>query len=168
MADDELGQRALRSFVTPFYLTLMGSGAVEADERLLARVRRAGRRVSDRRVRLMLAGTWRPLVMGSWYAIARDDLALGDAVHDALKTCLGHLTSPPLITAAVMYPSRRTLPLLIDYADCDRQEGWGAAGLAEAAFRRLSGDRAAPEDAAALQNDELLAALLQRGRQLRA
>ncbi|QKE82880.1 hypothetical protein [Arthrobacter sp. NEB 688] len=116
--------------------------------------------MTDEQVRLMLAGGWRPLVMGCWYAIARHDEALCDPVHDALETCQGHLTSPALITATLFYPSERTLPLLADYAATDRRMGWDAADIADAAVLRLTGrlpaDSSAPDADAVAQLEALM------------
>ena len=181
-ADERLGATARDSLVAPFYLKLMGAGAIRADGPLLRSVGRSSRNVTDDQVRLMLQGTWRPLVMGAWYAIARNDVTLTGPVHDALETCLGNLTSPALITATLFYPSKHTIPLLEDYADTDRASHWGQADFADAAARHLTGaepprtDPAAEPaagaepprtDPAAEPATAQLGALLRRGSQLR-
>lgn len=78
--------------------------------------------------------------MGAWFAIAADDEALSDAVHDSLETSLGHLTAPPLIIGTLTYPTERTFGLLLDYARTDREMGWGVADFAIAAAGHLDND----------------------------
>jgi len=64
--------------------------------------------------------------MGAWYAIAANDERLSSAVHESLETSLGHLTSPPLITAILAYPRADSAELLRDYAKHDFENQWGA------------------------------------------
>lgn len=167
-ADDRLGKKARMNLVAPYYLKLMGTGILGVDEKLVVDVGRRGRRATDDDVRLMLAGTWRPLVMGAWYAIAHEDAEFSEPIHDALETCLGHLTSPALIAAVIFYPSKRTLPLLADYAATDRLKSWGAADLADAARDRLSTERADLGIGTSLSAERAMVdALLARGALLR-
>lgn len=166
-ADGMVGEAALKSLVAPYYLKLMGAGITRADDLLLKRVGRSSRRVTDEQVLLMLRGTWRPLVMGAWYAIARNDSTLTAPVHHALETCLGHLTSPALITATLFYPSARTSVLLQEYAVADRERSWGMSQLAEAAIQHLESPSGVREDAEPEQATAQLRELLQRGEQLR-
>jgi hypothetical protein len=166
-ADERLGAKARHLLVAPFYLKLMGRGAIRVDERTLKVVGRRSRKVTADEVRLMLQGTWRPLVMGAWYAIALEDDTFTGPVHDALETCLGHLTSPALITATLFYPSERTPSLLADYAVTDRERSWGAAKLADAAGRHLTGAELPREDAGAKEATAQLGELVVRGVQLR-
>lgn len=167
-ADDRLLELGGMDLVSPHYLKLMGSSAADADRDVLGNVAHRSRAVTDEQVRLMLAGGWRPLVMGCWYAIAIDDDALSDPVHDALETCQGNLTSPALITATLFYPSVRTLPLLVDYAATDRRMGWAAADIADAAVLRVTGRP--PADGAAPAADAVarLEGLVDFGERLRA
>lgn len=166
-ADGALGEAALKSLVAPYYLKLMGTGIARADDRLLRSVGRSSRRVTDEQVLLMLQGTWRPLVMGAWYAIARNDSRLTVPVHDALESCLGHLTSPALITATLFYPSPRTSALLQDYAAVDRERSWGMSQLAEVAIQHLESPNSLSEGADSQQASAQLRELLLRGDQLR-
>lgn len=166
-ADERLGEAARESLVAPYYLQLMGTGITRADDQLLKRVGRSSRRVTDEQIRLMLQGTWRPLAMGAWYAIARNDDALLAPVHDVLETCLGHLTSPALITATLFYPSPRTPSLLKHYAATDREQSWGMSQLAEAAIQHLNSQRAPQSDPGLARAAAQLDELLRRGEQLR-
>ena len=166
-ADERLGEKARDSLVAPYYLELMGWGAIHADEQTVRAVGRKSQKVTDEEVRLMLQGTWRPLAMGAWYAIARDDAAFSGPVHDALEGCRGHLTSPALITATLFYPSERTLPLLADYAATDRERSWGAADLADAAGRHLNGAELSRGNANAMEAAAQLGTLLKLGLTLR-
>ena len=131
--ESAFGQMRLRRYVSPFYLKLMGFGAADVDHDLAAKVRNRGRKLSGADVSHLLQMHWRPQVMGAWYAIAARDPLLSTAVHDSLETSLGHLTSPPLITAALAYPNDRTTALLHDYIQTDLEQQWGAAGFAAAA-----------------------------------
>lgn len=135
--ESAFGQRRLRRYVAPFYLMLMAFNAAEADDDLRAKVSTRGRQLSNADVSQLLQMHWRPRVMGAWYAIAARDPSLSMAVHDSLETSLGHLTSPPLITAALAYPNERTAVMLVDYIEADLERRWGAAGFAAAALHRL-------------------------------
>ena len=135
--ESAFGQMRFQRYVTPFYLKLMGFGAADADENVTAKVRKRSRELATVDVTQLLHMHWRPRAMGAWYAIAIHDPSLSEAVHDSLETSLGHLTSPPLVTAALAYPNDRTAALLRDYVQTDQQQQWGAAGFAAAALRRL-------------------------------
>jgi len=124
-------------FVGPFYRQLMGFNAADAPPDLIVKVRAQSRQLSAERITQLLQMHWRPRVMGAWYAVAAQDASLSAAVHDSLSTCLGHLTSPPLITAALAYPNAATASLLRDYIEADQRMHWGAAGFAAAALGRL-------------------------------
>jgi hypothetical protein len=76
--------------------------------------------------------------MGTWCAIAAHDLSLSVAAHDSLATCIGHLTSPPSITAAVAYPQPGMAALLQDDVRTDLERRWDAAGFATAALTHLA------------------------------
>lgn len=144
------GHARMSRYVQPFYLKLMGWNAANAPEDLIARVRQRGRKLSAEEVVQLLQMHWRPRVMGAWYAIAAHDPSLSAAVHESLETCLGHLTSPPLITAALAYPNAGTPSLLRDYIEMDQRMEWGGAGYASAALARLErGDDGRAHEAAA-------------------
>lgn len=128
-------------YVKPFYLKLMGYNAANASEDLAAKVRKRGSKLSLNDITQLLQMHWRPRVMGAWYAIAAHDASLSAAVHESLETCLGHLTSPPLITAALAYPNAGTADLLRAYIEVDQRMQWGAAGFAAVALARLESGR---------------------------
>ncbi|HEY5980437.1 MAG TPA: DUF6000 family protein, partial [Microlunatus sp.] len=71
-------------YVNPYYLQLMASNAAEADEVVLREVRVRAGELSVHDVRRLLLDSWRPRVMGAWYAIARPRPELSDAVHASL------------------------------------------------------------------------------------
>ena len=124
-------------YVIPYYLQLMAFNAAEADEVVLREIRIRAGELSVDEVRRLLLDAWRPRVMGAWYAIAQPRPELSDAVHASLRTCQGHLTSPPLIVAVLQYAREDTPAALDSYEERDRLHGWGAAGLARAAAEVL-------------------------------
>jgi len=124
-------------YVSPYYLQLMATNAAEADAAVLREIRVRAGELSVDQVRRMLLDAWRPRAVGAWYAIARSRPELGDVVHTSLRTCQGHLTSPPLIVAALHYAREDTSEALDAYAERDLQHGWGVAGLAHAAAEVL-------------------------------
>lgn len=135
--ESAFGHMRMLRYVKPFYLNLMGFNAVNAEHDLIARVGHRGRKLSTLDISQLLQMHWRPRAMGAWYAIAAQDPSLSAAVHDSLETCLGHFTSPPLITATLVYPNAGTAGLLLDYIEVDQRSQWGAAGVAAAALARL-------------------------------
>lgn len=140
----------------PFYLKLMGFNAANAPQNLIATVRERSRKLSAKDISQLLQMHWRPRVMGAWYAIAAQDASLSAAVHDSLETCLGHLTLPPLITAALAYPNAGTASLLRDYIETDHRMGWGAAGFASGALARLEpGNEGRTGAASAVRSDDI-------------
>lgn len=150
------GHARVSRYVKPFYLKLMGCNAANASEDLIAKVRERSRRLSAKDIGQLLQMPWRPRVMGAWYAIAAQDASLSAAVHDSLETCLGHLTSPPLITATLAYPNAGTTSLLRDYIEMDRRMGWGAAGFASGALTRLEpGNENGSDAASAFRADDI-------------
>lgn len=165
------GQRKLSHYVGPFYLKLMGFNAADAPDDLIAKVRRRSRTLSATDISQLLQMQWRPRVMGAWYAIAAQDPSLSAAVHGSLETCQGHLTSPPLITAALAYPTPQTPRLLADYIEQDQRMQWGAAGLAAAALARVGAkdeERLNPAYAFSPEDSSLLDNLTAVGRALRS
>jgi hypothetical protein len=91
----ELEQRC----VLPFYRKMMGLNAlyraVPVDS--LGEVARG---TADDEVSTLLAGDWRPRVIGAWLACGRTR-RLEAALLTSLKTSLGSFTVPPLATAAL-------------------------------------------------------------------
>jgi hypothetical protein len=124
-------------YVIPYYLQLMAFNAAVADEVVLREIRIRAGELSVDEIRRLLLDAWRPRVMGAWYAIARPRPELSDAVHASLRTCQGHLSSPPLIVAVLQYAREDTPAALDAYEERDRLHDWGAAGLARAAAEVL-------------------------------
>ena len=125
-------------YVVPYYLQMMATNAADADEALLDEVRLRAGELSPPQVRQLLLDSWRPRVMGAWYAIALRRPELADAVLVSLRTSYGHLTSPPLLVAALEVGGEDSRQAIIDYEHADVAHGWGAAGLARAAADRLA------------------------------
>lgn len=153
--EQTFGEERIQRFVTPYYLKLMSFHGATAGKRLSQEVRRRSRELTLADVDCLLRMSWRPRVMGAWFAIAVKDASLSDAVHDSLETCLGHLTAPPLILGTVKYPSRRTVDLLLDYARTDAQQDWGAAGFAAAAAARVAPEIARSSNHPLIQPEDL-------------
>ena len=158
-------------FVSPFYLKLMGFNAMDVPADLITKVRERSRKLSAQDITQLLQMHWRPRVMGAWYAIAARDASLSAEVHDSLETCLGHLTSPPLITAALAYPNASTASLFQDYIEADKRMQWGAAGFAAAALAHLQPkieDEASADPLARAEDREAVSRLAAFGRALQS
>ena len=83
----------------------------------------------------------------------------------SLGTCFGSLTSPPLVTAALVHAGPNTIEALQAYIERDASNGWGAGGFAVAAIERLGGTAT---DAIADDDDrQELAAMLVVARRIR-
>lgn len=85
----------------------------------------------------MIVMQWRVQVVGTWFGIARIQPSLSDAVNRGLGRCLGRLTAPGLITAALTYRNAETIDAITEYRDRDLAHQFGAAGIANAALNRL-------------------------------
>lgn len=135
--EDAFGEAKMRRYVHPYYLDLMGYGALRANCDLLDEVRQRSSELDEREIAMLLGMHWRPRVMGAWYAVAANNGALATAIHESLETSLGHLTSPALIVAALRHPTAGTRALLDDYRREDEARHWNVAGFAKAAAARL-------------------------------
>lgn len=149
------GEERLHDFVEPYHLKLMSFGAASAGTRLAHEVRRKGKELDLADVDHLLRMPWRPRVMGAWFAVAAGEPTLSDALHDSLETCLGHLTAPPLIVGMLIFPTVRTQGLLLEYAQADRDHGWGASGFAAAAAARATPDNVRPGQDHAIRAEDV-------------
>ncbi|MGD8202440.1 DUF6000 family protein [Ornithinimicrobium sp. W1679] len=143
--EDDFGDQNMAEYVHPYYLSLMSFNATRAEPSMLEEVRVKARKLSQQESAMLLGMHWRARVMGAWYATAINSSALAPHIHESLETSLGHLTSPPLIIAAVRLPTARTAELLDDYGRTDETHQWGAAPFAKAASAWLMGR--SPEEA---------------------
>lgn len=153
-----------QTYVQPFYLKM--PGVLDADEAaaLLPGLRALALNLTSDQVAAMLKMQWRIQVVASWFAIARRDPSVSGPVHQGFDHCYGHLTSPSLTVAALVYPSERTAEVLARYRDRGTASGWEVAGgVVDAALQRLSGSSPAEPSTRAQQR---LAELLSRARQL--
>jgi Family of unknown function (DUF6000) len=125
--------------VQPFYLQMMRLNAVQAGSEMTEMIASVAADVTVTEIVTLLRSDWRPRVMGAWFATAHDAAGIAEAVVDSLGTCFGSLTSPPLVTAALVHAGPTTLEALRAYVERDASNGWGAAGFAVAAIELLGG-----------------------------
>ena len=153
--------------VVPFYLQMMRTNAVGDGDELADEIAVLAHEISVGDVLELLRSDWRPRVMGAWFAAARDEIEIGDGVLASLDTCYGSLTSPPLVTAALVHGRPKTREHLNSYVERDMANEWGAANFALAAIEHLDGKATqgivADTDRGALSAMLNLASRLRRG-----
>jgi hypothetical protein len=157
-----------QTYIQPFYMKLPSGfpGHVDEIATLLPRLRTLAQELTSDDVASMLKMQWRIQVVAAWLAIARCDPRLSGPVHQGFDHCYGHLTSPSLTVAALVYPSERTADVLTQYRDRAIASGWDAAGsVVDAALQRLSGGS---PDEPPTRPQQQLEILLARARQLQA
>jgi len=133
------GNDWIARYIRPFYMNWMGENPTFRDEAIaqIAELRSHAFELELSDVETMLGMQWRVQVVGAWYAIARADSRLSEAVHSGLAHCYGSLTAPALATAALIYPNDTTVAVLRAYQDRDTANHYGADGLISAALRAL-------------------------------
>ena len=127
-------------YVEPFFLRMMGTGALAAGAPSPAEIVETCRPVTPADVVTLLRMSWRPMVMGAWLSVRHDDPAVGDAAVAALRACAGSLSAPPLAVAVVARGGPHALEALYAYHARDLAGRLGAAGVVAAAVRHLRGD----------------------------
>jgi Family of unknown function (DUF6000) len=131
----------LSRLVTPYYGKMMRTNAVWEGARypgnLVDDLTRVGRTATSHEVIALLRSAWRERVMGAWLAVMQDDLAVTQAVLQALETSYGSLDSPPLACVAVTLAGSDALPSIERYTRNDLENRWGGADLALAAAEHL-------------------------------
>lgn len=163
--DDRGGPRWIEAYIKPFYRAWMGTGAAHRHDAwpLIPRIRDRAAELSTDDISQMVQMQWRVQVMGTWYAIARADDVFTTPVHRAFDFCYGTLTAPCLTAAVLTYPDPTTTQVLRTYRDRDIQRQYGAAGIINAALRRLALQALPP---ARTGDDDALDRLLEAARRL--
>jgi hypothetical protein len=157
-----------QTYVQPFYMKMPSGAPERVDEvaALLPRLRTLALGLTSDDVASMLRMQWRIQVVAAWLAIARCDPWLSGPVHQGFDHCYGHLTSPSLTVAALVYPNERTAEVLTQYRDRAIASDWEAAGgVVDVALQRLSGGSS---DEPPTRAQQWLEILLARARQLQA
>ena len=115
-----------------------------------------GRGSQERDVLRLLSGQWREQVMGAWLALFHRREPVTTALLIALSKSAGSLTSPPLITCAVLMAGQGAESTLRGYLANDRRHAWGGAEFAEVALIDLGLEQAqaAPPTPAHAQANE--------------
>ncbi|MCG5462726.1 DUF6000 family protein [Micromonospora sp. MED01] len=126
---DELIDR----YVVPFYLDMMGTNALRYGPPLIPALAELSGDASPADVIALLQDSWRPRVMGAWYAIRVGGPDVCAAVLQALATSRGSLDAPSLTTAAVVLNGPGAVEALQQYFTEDQAQGWGAGGVTAAA-----------------------------------
>lgn len=154
-------------YVQPFYMKVPSASADdEAVAALLPRLRTLAMDLSRGDIVSMLKMQWRIQSVGTWFAIARCDPSFSDPIHDGFDACYGHLTSPSLVAAALIYPSERTAEVLTAYRERAMAGGYETAGsVVDVALHRISGGVPGELNPRA---QERLDALLARAHQLQS
>jgi hypothetical protein len=134
--------------VTPFYLEMMSLNALNGPVPVAA-LRAAGQSTTDEEVAELLAGPWRPRVMGAWLAAGRMP-RMKAAVFRSLETAAGSLTAPPLATVALYGAGPEAVPALRAYLRSDLEQQWGSASFVAAILERLN---EAPADVSVSDQD---------------
>ena len=132
------GDKWRATYVIPFYLNWMSLGA--ANEEALRQVRELQTRASELGnddLTAMVQMQWRVQVVGTWFAIARNDPALSDAVHRGFERCHGTLTAPGFTVAVLTYPNSTTADVLQRYRERSQTAHYGDDDFIDAALRYL-------------------------------
>lgn len=134
------GNTWIARFIRPFYMNWMRANPKFRDEAIaqIAELRNRAFELEVSDIETMLVMQWRVQVVGAWYAIARSDSRLSEAVHRGLAHCYGTLTAPALATAALIYRNDTTAVVLRAYQERDAANQYGADGLIGAALRALA------------------------------
>ena len=154
---DERGQRWAKTYIQPFYLRWMGEVAQHDVLPLIPAVRGRAFELSVGEINAMLRMHWRIQVMGTWFAIARNDRACTTPVHEAFEACSGGLTSPGLAVAVLTYPDETTPHVLRAYRERSIAHDYGDCAIINAALSRLDPRFADPDET---RDDEALGQML--------
>ncbi|MGW5668065.1 DUF6000 family protein [Micromonospora sp. NPDC003776] len=131
--DQRSTDELIARYVVPFYLDMMGTNALRYGLPRIPALADLGRGASPADVIALLQDSWRPRVMGAWYAIRVAGPDVCAVVLQALATSRGSLDAPSLATAAVVLDGPGAAEALQQYFDEDQTHGWGAGGVIAAA-----------------------------------
>jgi hypothetical protein len=129
--------------VLPFYLSMMGANALslEPDER--SELVRVSTTATAGEVRQLLGSgwQWRPLVMGTWFALALPSDEIEDDVVAAMASSAGGLTAPPLAAVSALLAGAEAIGAMRTYAEwiADPSRSDGSHELVAAAIAYLGG-----------------------------
>jgi hypothetical protein len=154
--------------VAPFYLSMMGANALtlESDER--SQLVRVSTTATVGEVRQLLGSgwQWRPLVMGTWFALALPSDEIRDDVVAAMTSAAGGLTAPPLAAVSALLADGEAIGAMRTYAEwiADPIRRDGSYELVSAAIAHLGGTPPVGPSSAAM---ETFQSLYQRADDLR-
>jgi hypothetical protein len=132
------GDEWRRHYVIPFYMTWMGTGPTRGTALTqLADMRARAMELSADEIGAMLQMHWRVQVVATWFAIARTEPALAEAVHRGFERCYGTLTAPCFTTAVLTYPNDATADVLRRYRERSVAEHFGGEAIIDAGLRHL-------------------------------
>jgi hypothetical protein len=156
VTDETWGELRARC-VVPFYRQLMGTNALDAAPSVLAEIAALVDTVDPRQVAYLLRSGWREQVVAAWLSLAHQyDESVVAAVTHALETSRGGLTAPALLTATIVVEAPTAKETISAYYEADIANGWGCAGLAQAAAACLPNS---PLRAPAAEDAETFASL---------
>ena len=137
MSLSELEQR----LVAPFYLPMMGVGAAGLEPELLDELVRVSTTVTLDEVRQLLGSGWRPLVMGTWLALAMPGDEIKDGVVTAMTSSAGGLTAPPLAAVSALLAGVEAIGAMQTYVESigDPARRDGSYEVVAAAIAHLGG-----------------------------
>ncbi|MFD6445920.1 hypothetical protein ACFWEJ_12525 [Promicromonospora sp. NPDC060204] len=158
----ELEQR----LVAPFYLQMMGFGAAGLEPKLRDEMVRVSTTATIDEVRQLLRSGWRPLVMGTWFALAMPGDEIKDDVVTAMASSAGGLTAPPLAAVSALLAGAEAIGAMQTYAEWigDPARRDGSQEVVAAAIADLGGTPPVVASPAAVSD---FRALYQRADQLR-
>ncbi|MFJ3405337.1 hypothetical protein [Promicromonospora sp. NPDC090134] len=135
----ELEQR----LVAPFYLPMMGVGATDLEPELLDELVRVSATVTLDEVRRLLGSGWRPLVVGTWLALAMPGDEIKDGVVTAMTSSAGGLTAPPLAAVSALLAGVEAISAMQTYVEWigDPARRDGSYEVVAAAITHLGGTR---------------------------
>lgn len=113
MSLSELEQR----LVAPFYLPMMGVGATGLEPELRDELVQVSATMTLDEVRQLLRSGWRPLTMGTWFALAMPGDEIKDDVLTAMASSAGGLTATPLAAVSALLAGAGAIGAMQTYAE---------------------------------------------------
>lgn len=129
--------------VAPFYLSMMGAGALTLEPGQRSELVQVSTTATVGEVRQLLGSgwQWRPLVMGTWFALALPGDAIKEHVVTAMASSAGGLTAPPLAAVSALLAGAEAIGAMQTYAEwiADPSRRDGSHELVAAAIAHLGG-----------------------------